>query len=49
MSESMSPVEKRASPRATGKLVCTGAKSEDMVDEAVAKLHGTLEDYTLIL
>jgi transcription initiation factor TFIID TATA-box-binding protein len=34
---------------ASGKLVCTGAKSEDMVDEAVAKLHSTLEDYTLIL
>ena len=45
----MSPVEKRASPRATGKLVCTGAKSEDMVDEAVVKLHGTLDDYTLII
>jgi len=34
---------------ASGKLVCTGAKSEDMVDVAVAKLHSTLEDYTLIL
>jgi len=45
----MSPVEKRASPRATGKLVCTGGKSAEMVDEAVVKLHGTLEDYTLIL
>ena len=33
---------------ASGKLVCTGAKHEDMVREAVEKLHGILEDYDLI-
>ena len=33
---------------ASGKLVCTGAKHEDMVKEAVAKLHVLLEDYDLI-
>jgi transcription initiation factor TFIID TATA-box-binding protein len=33
---------------ASGKLVCTGGKSADMVDVAVAKLHGILEDYDLI-
>ena len=32
----------------SGKLVCTGAKHEDMVREAVEKLHGILEDYDLI-
>ena len=32
----------------SGKLVCTGAKSAEMVDVAVAKLHGILEDYDLI-
>jgi transcription initiation factor TFIID TATA-box-binding protein len=31
----------------SGKVVCTGAKNEDMVDEAVVKLHRTLEDYAL--
>ena len=33
---------------ASGKLVCTGAKHEDMVREAVEKLHELLEDYDLI-
>ncbi len=33
---------------ASGKLVCTGAKSAEMVDVAVVKLHGILEDYDLI-
>ncbi|MFP3950801.1 MAG: TATA-box-binding protein [Candidatus Bathyarchaeia archaeon] len=33
---------------ASGKLVCTGAKHEDMVREAVEKLHALLEDYALI-
>ena len=33
---------------ASGKLVCTGAKHEDMVKEAVEKLHNTLQDYDLI-
>jgi transcription initiation factor TFIID TATA-box-binding protein len=33
---------------ASGKLVCTGGKSAEMVDIAVAKLHGILEDYDLI-
>jgi len=33
---------------ASGKLVCTGGKSAEMVDVAVAKLHGVLEDYDLI-
>jgi len=33
---------------ASGKLVCTGGKSAEMVDEAVVKLHGILEDYDLI-
>ncbi len=32
----------------SGKLVITGAKSAEMVDVAVAKLHGILEDYGLI-
>jgi transcription initiation factor TFIID TATA-box-binding protein len=32
----------------SGKLVCTGGKSAEMVDMAVAKLHGILEDYDLI-
>jgi transcription initiation factor TFIID TATA-box-binding protein len=32
----------------SGKLVCTGAKHEGMVREAVEKLHGILEDYDLI-
>ena len=33
---------------ASGKLVCTGAKHEDMVKEAVELLHEILEDYDLI-
>ena len=32
----------------SGKMVCTGAKSAEMVDVAVVKLHGILEDYDLI-
>ena len=32
----------------SGKLVCTGGKSAEMVDVAVTKLHGILEDYDLI-
>jgi transcription initiation factor TFIID TATA-box-binding protein len=33
---------------ASGKLVCTGAKHEDMVKEAVDKLHGILEEDELV-
>jgi hypothetical protein len=33
---------------ASGKMVCTGGKSEEMVDVAVAKLHGILEEDELI-
>ncbi len=33
---------------ASGKLVCTGGKSAEMVDVAVVKLHGILEDFDLI-
>jgi transcription initiation factor TFIID TATA-box-binding protein len=33
---------------ASGKLVCTGGKSSEMVDVAVVKLHGILEEYDLI-
>ena len=33
---------------ASGKLVCTGAKHEDMVKEAVDKLHSLLKDYELL-
>jgi len=33
---------------ASGKLVCTGAKHEDMVKEAVEKLHVILKDFDLI-
>jgi transcription initiation factor TFIID TATA-box-binding protein len=33
---------------ASGKLVCTGAKREEDVYEAVQKLHGTLEEEELI-
>ena len=32
---------------ASGKLVCTGAKSEEMVHESVAKVYGVLRDYDL--
>ena len=33
---------------ASGKLVCTGGKSAEMVDVAVVKLYGILEEYDLI-
>ena len=33
---------------ASGKLVCTGAKREEAVFEAVEKLHKTLEDHNLL-
>jgi transcription initiation factor TFIID TATA-box-binding protein len=33
---------------ASGKLVCTGAKNEGMVKEAVDKLNGIVKDYDLI-
>ena len=33
---------------ASGKLVCTGAKSEEMVNESVIKMYGILEDYGLL-
>ena len=33
---------------ASGKLVCTGAKHEDMVKEAVEKVHVLLKDYELL-
>ena len=33
---------------ASGKLVCTGAKHEEIVKEAVEKLHEILQDYDLI-
>ncbi len=32
---------------ASGKLVCTGAKSEEMVYESVAKVYAVLKDYDL--
>jgi len=32
----------------SGKMVCTGAKHEDMVKEAVDKLHVLLKDYELL-
>jgi len=32
----------------SGKLVCTGAKSEGMVYESVAKVYGVLKDYALL-
>ncbi len=32
----------------SGKLVCTGAKSEEMVHEAVAKVYGVLKEYGLL-
>jgi transcription initiation factor TFIID TATA-box-binding protein len=32
---------------ASGKLVCTGAKSEEMVHESVNKVHEILDDYDL--
>ncbi|MCK5671164.1 TATA box-binding protein, partial [Candidatus Bathyarchaeota archaeon] len=33
---------------ASGKLVCTGAKHEDMVLEAVGKVNALLKDYELL-
>ena len=33
---------------ASGKLVCTGAKSVEMVNEAILKLHGILDEYGLL-
>jgi len=33
---------------ASGKLVCTGAKHEDMVKEAVGKVNALLKDYELL-
>ena len=33
---------------ASGKLVCTGAKSEEMVYESIIKIYGVLEDYDLM-
>jgi transcription initiation factor TFIID TATA-box-binding protein len=33
---------------ASGKLVCTGGKSAEMVDLAIMKLHGVLEGYDFI-
>ena len=33
---------------ASGKLVCTGAKSEEMVYESIVKIYGVLEDYDLL-
>ena len=32
---------------ASGKIVCTGAKSDSMVQEAVQKLYGIIDDYAL--
>ena len=34
---------------ASGKLVCTGAKSKEMVHESVAKVYGVLSAYDLLL
>ena len=33
---------------ASGKLVCTGAKSTEMVDQAIMNLHGVLDEYGLL-
>ena len=33
---------------ASGKLVCTGAKSEAMVYESVGKIYEVLKDYELL-
>jgi len=32
----------------SGKLVCTGAKSEEMVYESVGKIYSVLKDYDLL-
>jgi len=34
---------------ASGKLVCTGAKSEEMVHESVGNIYEVLQDYDLLL
>ena len=34
---------------ASGKLVCTGAKSEEMVRESVAQIYDVLQDYDLLI
>ena len=34
---------------ASGKLVCTGAKSEEMVHESVAQIYDVLTDYDLLI
>jgi len=33
---------------ASGKMVCTGAKSEEMVYESIVKIYGVLDDYDLL-
>ncbi len=33
---------------ASGKLVCTGAKSAEMVDRAIIQVHGILDEYGLL-
>jgi len=33
---------------ASGKLVCTGAKGTEMVDQAIMNLHGVLDEYGLL-
>ena len=33
---------------ASGKIVCTGAKSKEMVHESVAKVYEVLQDYDLL-
>ncbi|GAG20764.1 unnamed protein product, partial [marine sediment metagenome] len=32
----------------SGKLVCTGAKNEEMVNESVTKMYEILQDYDLL-
>ncbi|MCW4050132.1 MAG: TATA-box-binding protein [Candidatus Bathyarchaeota archaeon] len=34
---------------ASGKLICTGAKSAEMVDESIAKIYDVLDDYDLLI
>jgi transcription initiation factor TFIID TATA-box-binding protein len=34
---------------ASGKLVCTGAKSEEMVHESVSNIYEVLQDYDLLI
>jgi len=33
---------------ASGKLICTGAKSAEIVDESVVKIYDVLDDYDLL-